>query len=114
MTNDDAAGYVNLGYTYEMAHRPADAETAYKTAIAKQPTNEPARVNYGLLLTRAGRLPEAIAQLQTVLTPAEVHYDLASVFESEGKKTAAKAEYQKAIEIDPDMSDAKVRITALE
>jgi tetratricopeptide (TPR) repeat protein len=113
-TNDDAAGYVNLGYTLELARRLPEAEAAYKTAITKQPTNETARVNYGLMLTRAGRLSEAVAQLQTVLTPAEVHYDLASVFESEGKKPAAKAEYQKALDLDPDMSDAKVRIAALE
>jgi Flp pilus assembly protein TadD len=71
-------------------------------------------VNYGLMLARAGRISESIAQLQVVLTPAEVHYDLASVFESEGKKTAAREEYQKAIDLDPDMSDAKVRISAVQ
>jgi len=114
LTDGDAAGYCNLGYTLELAHRLPEAEAAYKNAIQRQPTNETARVNYGLMLIRSGRFSEATEQLQTVLTPAEVHYDFASVFESEGKKTAAKQEYQKALDIDPDMSDAKVRIAALE
>jgi tetratricopeptide (TPR) repeat protein len=114
VTNDDAAGYCNLGYTLELARRLPEAEAAYQTAVARQPTNETARVNYGLMLARAGRISESIAQLQVVLTPAEVHYDLASVFESEGKKTAAREEYQKAIDLDPDMSDAKVRISAVQ
>ena len=66
------------------------------------------------MLARAGRLGEATSQLEAVLTPAEVHYNLASVFESEGKKPAARLEYQKALDLDPDMSDAKVRIAGLE
>jgi tetratricopeptide (TPR) repeat protein len=114
VTGGAAAGYCDLGYTLELAGRSSEAELAYRTAIAKDPKNETAQVNYGLMLERAGRTDEAITQLQTVLTPAEVHYNLASVLESQGKISAAKAEYKQAIQLDPEMYDAKVRLTALD
>jgi tetratricopeptide (TPR) repeat protein len=113
-THFAAAGYSNLGFCYECAKRPADAETAYRKGIAKDPKNQPCRVNYGLMLARQGKLPEATAQLAAVLTPGEVHYDLASVFELQGKKDAARDEYRKALAADPNMSDAQSRLAALE
>ncbi len=113
-TKNDAAAYCNLGYTLELAGRSAEAESAYKSAIQRQPRNETARVNYGLMLARAGRISESLAQLQVVLTPAEAHYDVASVYESEGKKDAAKAEYRTALNLDPDMNDAQARLAALD
>ncbi len=113
VTNGSAGGLSNLGFCYELANQPADAEAAYKSGIAREPLNQPCRVNYGLMLARQGRIAEATAQLQSVLPPAEVHYNLASVLESKGQKIAAKAEYQKALEMDPDMGDAKSRLAAL-
>jgi tetratricopeptide (TPR) repeat protein len=114
VTRDDAAGYCDLGYTLELARRDAEAETAYKTAISKQPSNETARVDYGLMLARQGRMSDATAQLQAVLTPAEVHYYLGSVLESEGKKTQAQAEYREALKLDPDMTDAQSRLAGMD
>jgi tetratricopeptide (TPR) repeat protein len=113
-TREDAAGYCDLGYTLELAGRVSEAQTAYSTAIAKSPMNETARVDYGLMLARQGRTSEAILQWNTVLTPAEVHYNLASVLESQGKKTQAKAEYREALKIDPDMTDAQSRLAGLD
>jgi tetratricopeptide (TPR) repeat protein len=52
--------------------------------------------------------------LQAVLTPAEVHYNLASVLEHQNRKEAAKAEYRKAIELDPNLVDAQTRLSALQ
>jgi tetratricopeptide (TPR) repeat protein len=114
VTNGAPAGYSNLGYCLELDQRPHDAEAAYKAGIAKDPRNETCRVNYGLMLARQGRLAEATAQLQAVLNPANVHYDLASVLAEQGNKSAARAEFQKALDADPDMNDAKARLAALE
>jgi len=114
LTNGAAAGYSDLGLTQELAGRFKPAEEAYKTALQKDPTNETAHVNYGLMLARLDRTPEAIAQLQTVLTPAEVHYNLASVLESQDKIKEAKDEYQEALRLDPRMNDAKARLAALD
>jgi tetratricopeptide (TPR) repeat protein len=114
VTNNSAAGYCNLALTLEMAQRLADAEAAFKSAVAVDPKNEPARVNYGLMLTREGRFEDALAQLQVVLTPAEAHYNIGSVLESEGKTDFAKSQYREALRLDPDMNDAKSRLSSLD
>jgi tetratricopeptide (TPR) repeat protein len=112
-TNGSATGYSNLGFCYELANQHNEAEDAYRKGIAKDPKNNPCRVNYGLMLARDNRMNEAIVQLQTVLTPAEVHYDLAAVYEHNGRKDQARSEYRKALDCDPGLADAEVRLSAL-
>ena len=112
-TADSAAGYSNLGFCYELARRPEEAETAYLKGIRKDPRHVACRVNYGLMLVRSGREGEGRLQLQSVLKPAEVHYNVGSVFESLGRPAQAKAEYGKAIDLDPNFADAQARLDAL-
>jgi tetratricopeptide (TPR) repeat protein len=112
-TDHDPRGYSNLGFCYELAGRIDDAEAAYRDGIERDPKSVPCRTNYGLMLARLGRTAEATLQLQAVLTPAEVHYDLASVLEHQGRKEAAKAEYRKALDLDPDLDEAQTRLSAL-
>jgi len=113
-TDGSGVGYSNLGYTYELAGMVGEAEQAYRTGIDTDPKGEPCHVNYGLMLARFGRTSEAVIQLQAVLTPAEVHYNLASVYEQLGRKAEARAEYTKAIELDPQLQDARIRMAQLE
>ena len=112
-TNGTASAYSNLGFTWELANDPARAEEAYKKAIARDPKCQPARVNYGLMLARRNRIPEAVQQFQTCLTPAEVHYNLASVFEQQGRHKLARAEYEMALKLDPQLADARTRLAAI-
>ena len=70
-------------------------------------------MNYARLLARTGRMDAAAAQLAAVLSPAEVQFDLGSIAEAKGDLAGAQAKYRKAIEIDPDLSDAKVRLAAM-
>jgi len=113
LTNGAAAGYNNLGFTYEMARDPKNAEAAYKRGIARDPRDQACRTNYGLMLARQGRIAEATEQFSAVLKPAEVHYNLGSVFEQQGKPDLARAEYHKALILDPTLHDAKERLAAL-
>ncbi len=112
-TPTSAAGYANLGFTHELEGRNDLAESAYKQGIAIAPKDQPCRVNYGLMLARLGRINEAIAHLQAVLTPAEAHYNIASVYEQQGKTAQAKLEYTRALECDPTSFDAQQRLAAL-
>ncbi len=109
----DATGYSNLAFCYELAGKHPEAEEAYRKGIDKDPTNNPCRVNYGLMLARDNRIAEATLQLQAVLTPAQVHYNLASVYEHQGSKERARSEYRKALNLDPSLADAEVRLSVM-
>lgn len=113
-TQGDASAWANLGFCYELAGNPTEAENAYRQGIAKDPKSNPCRVNYGLMLARAGRTTEAILQLQAVLTEAQVHYNLGSVHEQQGHLAEAKAEYRKAMDLDPNLPEAKSRLASLD
>jgi tetratricopeptide (TPR) repeat protein len=112
-TGGSAASYNNLAYCHELAGRSADAEAAYKLAVARDPSDQASRVNYGLMLARLGRVTDATIQLQAALKPGEVHYNLGSIFEQQGKIDQARAEYEKAIMLDPSLRDAKARLAAI-
>ncbi len=114
VTKGAAVGYSNLGFCYELAGQRDDAENAYKKGIQKDPYNQACRVNYGLMLARSGKISEAMNQLQVVLSPAEVRYNLGSVYEQLGRKEQAKAEYKKALELDPNLVDAQTKLTAMQ
>ena len=114
VTGGGATGYSNLGFCQEIAGNPAAAEAAYKKGISSDPRNEPCHVNYGLMLARHGKPNEALVQLQTVLAPAQAHYDLASVYESQSRRLEARGEYRKALALDPTLEEAKTKLAALE
>jgi tetratricopeptide (TPR) repeat protein len=113
-TKGSPAAYNNYGFCQELAGNPAAAEAAYKAGIAKDPTNEPCHVNYGLMLARHGKPNQALLELQKVLTPAKAHYDLASVYESQHRPQDARAEYRKAFDLDPSLAEAKQKLATLE
>jgi tetratricopeptide (TPR) repeat protein len=112
-TNYAPASYNNLALCYEQAGKLDEAEKTYRAGIAKDPADTSCRLNYGLMLARHGRMDDATAQLQTVCTPAEVQYNLGSVFEQQGNKEEARRRYQRALELDPKLVDARSRLAQL-
>jgi tetratricopeptide (TPR) repeat protein len=113
LTKGSATAYSNLGFCHEVAGNYTAAEAAYKAGIARDPKSEPCHVNYGLMLARRGKAAQGLDELQKVLTPAKAHYDLASVYESQGNVRDAKFEYQQAVKFDPSLDDAKQKLAAL-
>ena len=113
-TDESAGAYSNLALCEELSGRPEIAEADYRRGVHADPKNEQCRVNYGLMLARHGRISEATVQLQAVLSPAEIHYDLASVYQAQGRREEAKREYRKSIELNPELNDAKARLASLE
>jgi tetratricopeptide (TPR) repeat protein len=113
-TKSDATAYANLGFCYDLAGRKSDAERAYQDGVGRDPTNASCRVNYGLFLAHAGRTEEAAAQWRAVLSEAQVHYNLGSIYEQENKRDQAKAEFRQALQHDANLADAKTRLAALD
>src|SRR2546423_209801 len=112
-TKNSAAAYSNLGYCYELSGHLDWAEQMYKAGIARDPASAACRHNYALMLARGGRVNDALAQLSTVLSPAEAHYNIASVLEQQGHIEPAKAYYRRALELNPQLHDARVRLAVL-
>jgi tetratricopeptide (TPR) repeat protein len=112
-TANSAFGYSNLAFTEELAGNPGSAEADYKLGLKKDPGNSPCHINYGLMLARHGRIGEATTQLQAVLSPAEVHYNIASVYELQNRKEMALIEYKQALAVDPKFEDARAKLTSL-
>ncbi|MBV8779797.1 MAG: tetratricopeptide repeat protein [Phycisphaerae bacterium] len=112
-TNESAAAWGNLGFCYQVAGKPSDAEAAYRRGIARDPNEQTCRINYGLMLVAQSRVPEAMEQFQAVLSPAESHYNVGSVYEQLGRKEQAKVEYHTALALDPNFADAQKRLDAL-
>jgi len=114
LSGQSADAYNNLAVCYELANSTADAETAYRAGIAHDPKDQHCRINYGVLLARSGQIKDALDQFQAVLTPAEAHYDLGSVYEQLGKRELARLEYKSALELNPNLADAQWRLTHME
>ncbi|MDW8262995.1 MAG: tetratricopeptide repeat protein, partial [Phycisphaerales bacterium] len=71
------------------------------------------RTNYGLLLLRLGRVEEGCKQMEAVLPPAEVRYNVASMLELQNRKAEARIEFEKALKLDPNLQDARKRLAQL-
>jgi tetratricopeptide (TPR) repeat protein len=112
-SGDAAFGYGNLGFCYELAGQPDAAKATYLKGIKKDPNNASCRTNYGIMLARAGKIEDALREWNGVLTPAQVHYNLATVYQMNGRKSEARAEYQKALDCDPTLIDARSRLSQL-
>jgi tetratricopeptide (TPR) repeat protein len=113
-TKGSPTAYSNLALCFEVAGRLPEAESAFKVGIANAPNSEVTRINYGLMLARQSRREEAIAQLQAVLKPAAVYYNLAAVSEQQGKIEAAQKDYARSLQLDPTSADARIRLARLD
>ncbi len=112
-TGGSAIGYSNLGFCQELAGDRKAAEAAYAKGIEKDPTCQPCRVNYGLMLARQGAVDRATVQLQAVLSPAEVQYNLGSVYQQQNRKAEARKAYLQALQLDPRFTAARQRLDQL-
>jgi tetratricopeptide (TPR) repeat protein len=112
-SNNAPESYGNIGYCYELLGNPKEAVAVYEQGIAKYPNNASCRTNYGLMLARENKIQEAVRMWTPVMTDAQIHYNLATIYRLDGRKTEARAEYQKALDEDP-ASDAKSRLAEMQ
>jgi Flp pilus assembly protein TadD len=95
-----------------------DAEQLLSRAVQLVPEQAAPRHFLGRALLQDGKNAEAQAYLlQAVAMDPKVwdyHYWLAVSLEDSGNVSAARAEYRRALELNRDSKEAKLRLTALE
>jgi len=103
--------------TFHQCAEYCNAETLYRTTIARNPGSWVAYNNLGVALADAGRVNEAIEQYQTAIQIkpdyAKPHNNLATIYSRwPGHLGEAIAESQAAISIAPDDANAHVNLAS--
>ncbi len=111
---NDANSYVILGNVYHQQGELDLAAANYRKALEITPGYLTPHYRLGMILAKAERLPEAIAELrlalaarpvmalgETIATVASVQYNLANTLVSSGAYIEAIEHYQACIKLDP-------------
>jgi Flp pilus assembly protein TadD len=104
----------DVGYSYYLQGRWADAERALKTAAKLAPDDERIRVNLGLTLAAAGKTSEAFPLLSKSTGDAAGHANLGYLLAATGQFELARQQYETALAMRPDMELARRALTRLE
>lgn len=95
----------------------AAAEAAYRHAIALDPCLHDAYANLGALLCEAGRCGEAVELFEAALAHcgnvALIHFNRAVALEDIGDDEAARAAYERCLELDRGFADAHWNLAVL-
>ena len=103
---------LTLANSYLMTDQPKKAQRLYTKVLKSEPDNETAKVQLAMALHAEGDDDQALDLLNAVLRTDPrsqlAHYDLASLYFSEQKPTAARDEWQRAATLDSNSSIGKM------
>ncbi len=105
---DDIKTALSLADAYLMNEQTAKASALYAKVLAREPSNQTAKVQYAMALHASGNDTKALELLNDAIkaNPDDqlAHYNLAILYFSRQQSSLAKAEWQKAAAIDPTSS----------
>ena len=106
--------FCDMGYSFYLQRRWAEAEMNLRQSIAINPDHQRAHNNLALLLVRDNRLDDALAEFRKGGSdPVQAHMNLAFALTIDQRWESARAEYQRALAIDPSCQLAKARLDQL-
>ena len=106
----------NLGNVLKSLQETGPAIASYRQALAVSPDFVAARNNLANTLLSSGAVDEAIVQYERVLsvrTNAMVHNNLGMALMSQGKLSAAAVHLRRALELDPQLTQARENLADL-
>jgi tetratricopeptide (TPR) repeat protein len=107
--------FCDIGYSFYLQRRWAEAEMNLRQSIAINPEHRRAHNNLALLLVRNNRLDDALVEFgKAGNEPVQAHLNLAFALTSDHKWESARAEYKRALAIDPSSQLAKTRLDKLD
>jgi len=94
--------------TWQQSRMYTNAETLYRTAIARNPVCWMAYNNLGNILYQANRIPEAMDLFKQALRikPAVAYYSLGNALLPKGRTSEAIDQYEQALRINPNYAEA--------
>ncbi len=106
--------FCDMGYSFYLQRRWAEAEINLRQSIAINPDHQRAHNNLALLLVRDNRLEYALAEFRKAGNdPVQAHMNLAFALTTDQRWESARAEYKRALAIDPSCQLAKARLDQL-
>ena len=86
--------FIDLGVARDLMHRHADAQIAYRQALAVDPQQIAAQVNLALSLAMSGRGEEAVRMMRPLAeaprASRKLHHDFAAVLAMSGQRAEAE------------------------
>lgn len=104
----------NLGFSYLLEGRYLEAEQSLRRAVELNPQFQRAQVNLGIALAKQGRSEEALAEFRKALPEAQAYYNMAYLYRQAGKWSLAGNFYQRAWDLDPDLSGIQQNLAMVE
>lgn len=111
-----AQTYANLGAAYRAIGQTAEAQDNYDHALKLNPSQFNAWLGLGLIAQKQGKLDEAVTDLSrsVELQPtARAYLALGRALAQDGRNTEARAAYEQALKIAPDLVEARQAADAL-
>jgi tetratricopeptide (TPR) repeat protein len=106
--------FCDIGYSFYLQRRWAEAEMNLRQSLAINPQHRRAHNNLALLLVRDNRLDDALAEFgKGGSEPVQAHMNLAFALTIDQRWETACAEYQRALTLDPSCQLAKTRLAEL-
>ncbi len=104
----------NLGFSCLLAGKYEEAEKHLQRALELNGQFQRARVNLGLALAKQGEMEAAFVELKKALPTAQAHYNMGYLYRQDRQWEKAGDAYKLALELDPDLSEAKTSLALCE
>lgn len=100
----------NLGFSYYLEGKYELAEATLRDALSRKPSFPRARMNYGVVLGKLGRLREAFEQFRQAGSEADAYYNVALLQTEAGLYADAAQSLDTALRLNPRLEAARQQL----